>query len=226
MLLFDPEELARTFAALHRSGWQIAAHAIGDRAVDLAIDHLVRAQTAHPRSDPRHRIEHCGIASDTAVARMAEAGIVPVPQGSFIRELGDGFLTALGDERAAHAYRVRSFLDRRGRGAGELRRARRQRGPPRGDPLPRRPAHRLREAARSGRGDHRRAGGARVHARLRLRGARGDPQGTARSPGCSRTSRSSTGTSSPPRQRSGRPPASRPRWSRAHPCTAPISCSE
>lgn len=110
MLLFDPEELARTFAALHRSGWQIAAHAIGDRAVDLAIDHLVRAQTAHPRSDPRHRIEHCGIASDTAVARIADAGIVPVPQGSFIRELGDGFLTALGDERAAHAYRVRSFL--------------------------------------------------------------------------------------------------------------------
>jgi predicted amidohydrolase YtcJ len=111
MLLFDPRELADTIAALHRSGWQIAAHAIGDRAVDLAIDHLVRAQTETPRQDPRHRIEHCGIASDEAVRRIAAAGIVPVPQGQFIRELGDGFLDALGDERADLVYRVRSFLD-------------------------------------------------------------------------------------------------------------------
>lgn len=111
MLAFDPEQLARTLALLHRSGWQLAVHAIGDRAVDHAIDHLERAQRQYPRHDARHRIEHCGIASEEAVGRIARAGIVPVPQGRFLWELGDGFLDALGERRGASVYRMRSFLD-------------------------------------------------------------------------------------------------------------------
>lgn len=112
MLTFEPEWLARTYAALHRSGWQIAAHAIGDRAVDNAVEHIGAAMAAYPRDDPRHRIEHCGLASDSAVRRIAELGIIPVPQGRFISELGDGFLRVLGAERSDRmVYRMRSFLD-------------------------------------------------------------------------------------------------------------------
>lgn len=111
MLAFDPERLAQTLGLLHRSGWQLAVHAIGDRAVDHAIDHLEAAQRRHPRHDARHRIEHCGIASDEAVERIARAGIVPVPQGRFLWELGDGFLDALGERRSRSAYRMKSFLD-------------------------------------------------------------------------------------------------------------------
>lgn len=111
MLAFDPGPLARTLGLLHRSGWQLAVHAIGDRAVDHAIDHLEEAQRQYPRHDARHRIEHCGIASEEAVERIARAGIVPVPQGRFLWELGDGFLDALGERRVRSAYRMRSFLD-------------------------------------------------------------------------------------------------------------------
>jgi hypothetical protein len=38
-------------------------------------------------------------------------GVVPVPQGRFISEIGDGILTAMGPERARLAYRMRAFLD-------------------------------------------------------------------------------------------------------------------
>lgn len=115
MLLFDTEELGQILTALHRSGWQLAVHAIGDRAVELAIDHIAQAQQSDPRGvSPRHRIEHCGMASDESVRRIAELGIIPVPQGRFLTELGDGFISVLGQDRAhSLVYRMRSFLDAR-----------------------------------------------------------------------------------------------------------------
>lgn len=113
MLLFDPEELGSTLGSLHRSGWQLAVHAIGDRAVAHAVEHLHRAQQSNPpRVPPRHRIEHCGMASDESVRRIAALGIIPVPQGRFLSELGDGFIDVLGAERADRlVYRMKSFLD-------------------------------------------------------------------------------------------------------------------
>lgn len=95
----------------HEFGWQIATHAIGDAAVTEVLDAYQEARAAHPRRDARHRIEHCGITSPAQVARLAELGVLPVPQGRFVGELGDGMLDALGPERAAGAYRLRSFID-------------------------------------------------------------------------------------------------------------------
>ncbi|MEU6931791.1 amidohydrolase family protein [Streptomyces sp. NPDC046374] len=51
------------------------------------------------------------MASDAQVARIAELGLIPVPQGRFLSETGDGLLAALGPERGKLAYRMRSFLD-------------------------------------------------------------------------------------------------------------------
>jgi predicted amidohydrolase YtcJ len=45
------------------------------------------------------------------VVRAAELGVIPVPQGRFANELGDGMLRAVGPERHAWLYRQRSLLD-------------------------------------------------------------------------------------------------------------------
>ena len=95
----------------HRSGWQVATHAIGDRAVASVLDAYTEALRRHPRPDPRHRIEHCGVCRPTDVERMARLGVIPVPQGRFIGEIGDGMAAALGDHRRPSCYRQRSFLD-------------------------------------------------------------------------------------------------------------------
>lgn len=44
------------------------------------------------------------------VERIAELGIVPVPQARFISEIGDGMARAVGSRRP-DCYRQRSFLD-------------------------------------------------------------------------------------------------------------------
>ncbi len=106
-----PEEtLHALIIKAHRSGWQVATHAIGDRAVASVLDAYAEAQRRHPRSDCRHRIEHCGMTRAVDVARIAELGVIPVPQGRFISEIGDGMKRAVGD-RLPDCYRQRSFLD-------------------------------------------------------------------------------------------------------------------
>jgi len=106
----DVERLRGIITRAHRAGWQVATHAIGDRAVATVLDIYRDALAAHPRRDHRHRIEHCGVCRPDDVQRLAALGVIPVPQGRFISEIGDGMLEALGPERSAWCYRQKSFL--------------------------------------------------------------------------------------------------------------------
>jgi hypothetical protein len=105
------DELADTIFRAHAAGWQIATHAIGDRAITTVLDAYEAALKAHPREDHRHRIEHCAVLPPGELARVASLGLIPVPQGRFITEIGDGMAAALGPEREDWCYRQRSFLD-------------------------------------------------------------------------------------------------------------------
>lgn len=111
LLQFPANELRRRIIGAHRAGWQVATHAIGDAALDVVMDIFEEAQQLYPRQDVRHRIEHVNVAGDEQIRRMASLNLIPVPQGRFINELGDGAARALGPERVALAYRVKAFLD-------------------------------------------------------------------------------------------------------------------
>lgn len=106
----DEARLHGLIMKAHRSGWQVAVHAIGDRAVSSVLDGYEAALERYPRADTRHRIEHCGMTRASDVGRIAALGVVPVPQGRFINEIGDGMARAIGDRRP-DCYRQLSFLD-------------------------------------------------------------------------------------------------------------------
>ena len=107
----DAEELQATIIAAHRSGWQVATHAIGDRAIDVALEAYAQALAQYPRRDPRHRIEHFALVQPRQVAQAAALGVIAVPQGRFASELGDGMLAAVGPKRHDWLYRQRSLLE-------------------------------------------------------------------------------------------------------------------
>jgi predicted amidohydrolase YtcJ len=115
----DADALVETIVSAHRSAWRVATHAIGDSAIDLVLDAYERCVRDHPRTGwggrpgnlaPRHRIEHFGVARPDQVARAASLGVVPVPQGRFVGEIGDGMRRALGAQRSEWAYRHASLL--------------------------------------------------------------------------------------------------------------------
>jgi predicted amidohydrolase YtcJ len=107
----DPESLRNRIEAAYAAGWSVAAHAIGDRAVDLAIDIITEcAEKYGPRTVP-NRIEHASITRPEQVVRIAAAGIAVTPQASFFADGGDGMTASLGQERLGWAYRAASFLE-------------------------------------------------------------------------------------------------------------------
>ena len=107
----DAAQLTATIVAAHRAGWRVAAHAIGDRAIDLALDAFAAAAAGHPRTNPRHRIEHFAASRPDQVISAAERGVVAVPQGRFATEFGDAMMAAVGPGRQSWLYRQRSLLD-------------------------------------------------------------------------------------------------------------------
>ncbi|MFD5975932.1 amidohydrolase [Streptomyces bacillaris] len=107
----DPERLTRLIVDGHLAGWQLAVHAIGDRAADLALDALEQAQKLRPRPDARHRIEHAGLIRPDQLPRLAALGVSAVVQPAFLRHFGDDYATVMGERRAGWMYRGRGFLD-------------------------------------------------------------------------------------------------------------------
>ncbi|MFG3257104.1 amidohydrolase [Streptomyces sp. NPDC048172] len=107
----DPDVLTDTVVDGHLAGWQLAVHAIGDRAADIALDALERAQRLRPRPGARHRIEHAGLIRADQLARFARLGVTAVVQPHFLRSFGDDYAAIMGRERAPWLYRGRAFLD-------------------------------------------------------------------------------------------------------------------
>ncbi|MBA3415940.1 MAG: amidohydrolase [Chloroflexia bacterium] len=105
-----PDQLGDLVGRAHAHGWQVGIHTQGDRAMAMTIDAIEAALRANPRRDTRHRIEHCGYPTPAQVGRMADLGIVPVTQPSFLVDSGDDFLTQLG-ERAHQLQPLRDELD-------------------------------------------------------------------------------------------------------------------
>ncbi|THA27336.1 amidohydrolase [Streptomyces sp. RKND-216] len=106
----EPEDMRRLIVEAHRSGWRVAAHAIGDEAVDLALDAFEEAQRDAPRPGVRHRVEHSAVVRPDQLKRYASLGVVPVPQAHFLHAIGDTMADALGPARVDWLYRHGTFL--------------------------------------------------------------------------------------------------------------------
>jgi len=114
IFIYPDKEMHAYLAHYHQLGYQLAIHAIGDAAIEQVLSGIEKADSAeHPIKGRRHRIEHCGFLTDGQLARMAAAGIDPVPQPAFIYEFGDLYVTNLGQQRADASYPMRKWLDAR-----------------------------------------------------------------------------------------------------------------
>ena len=75
-----PEKYAEAVAELDRRGFQIFTHAVGDRAVRVALDAYQDARQKNGTTDARHRIEHIELVSPQDIPRFAALGVIPSMQ--------------------------------------------------------------------------------------------------------------------------------------------------
>jgi predicted amidohydrolase YtcJ len=108
MLTMSRDEIQSiTSKALERN-LQLCLHAIGDRAVELAIQTITEASLADSKNH-RHRIEHASLTSHQAVKKMAKEGIIASVQPRFI--FSDTWAAdRLGPARLDNLYPFRSML--------------------------------------------------------------------------------------------------------------------
>lgn len=107
ILTIDPAELADGVRQANALGLQASIHAIGDRAVDLAIDVLSR----DPKNVLGNRIEHLQVISPGAISRLQEANLMAVVQPVFISNEFSWVEHRLGADRLERAYPLKSMIE-------------------------------------------------------------------------------------------------------------------
>ena len=113
LIRIPAEELDPTVAAYHKAGHRICIHAIGDKAMDMALDSLEKALLAHPRPDHRHRIEHLGnwMITRQRLKRIRELDVLPVPNIPFLHYIWESLLACIGPQRLEGSFGMKTLLD-------------------------------------------------------------------------------------------------------------------
>lgn len=110
-LIIAQEALDGLIDKYHRAGLQMAVHANGDRAIESVLQSMEKAQKSYPRSDFRHMIIHCQMASDDHIKRMKGLGVIPNYFVNHVYYWGDRHLsTFLGPQRAGRIDPLGSSL--------------------------------------------------------------------------------------------------------------------
>jgi predicted amidohydrolase YtcJ len=105
-LRIDPREIPERVARWAERGWPVALHAIGDRAVTLALSALEQA----PRPTAgAHRIEHAQVVRRSDLPRFARAGIVASVQPGHWEDDRPWLSDRLGDRPDVVAHPLASL---------------------------------------------------------------------------------------------------------------------
>ena len=110
--IYDQAGLNERFRRAHAAGFQLAAHAIGDRAIEMILDSYELVLAESPKADHRFRIEHCGMCTPRIIDRLARLAVSAVPQPNFIHELGDSYIRNFTADQLALSYPARTWFDR------------------------------------------------------------------------------------------------------------------
>lgn len=110
ILRMDPERVIAETIERDRAGFQIAFHAIGDRAVRLALEAFAAAERANGPRDRRDRVEHAQVVSPEDFARFARLRVIASMQPCHLLDDVRWAEQRLGPQRSRYAYAWKSFL--------------------------------------------------------------------------------------------------------------------
>jgi len=111
LLLYPVPELERLIREADAAGFQLAVHAIGDRANSLVLDAFEKAAAANPARERRFRIEHAQVVRKADLARYRRLGVIASIQPSHGIDDMRWAERRIGRERSRDAYNVRSFTE-------------------------------------------------------------------------------------------------------------------
>jgi predicted amidohydrolase YtcJ len=111
MLLLDPEKLKALAIERDRLGFQIAFHAIGDKANRVALDTFESVLRLNPTRDRRDRIEHAQVVAPEDIPRFGKLQVIASMQPCHETNDMRWAEQRLGPERSKGAYAWKSLQD-------------------------------------------------------------------------------------------------------------------
>jgi predicted amidohydrolase YtcJ len=109
--VIDKDILYERMQKAHNLGFQIAIHAIGDKANRIVVDFYKKILKENPRKDHRHRIEHASMLTPDVIKDMKELGIIASCQPPFINSEYTYIEKRIGKDRCKYTYPFKSLVD-------------------------------------------------------------------------------------------------------------------
>ncbi|HKF26173.1 MAG TPA: amidohydrolase family protein, partial [Candidatus Acidoferrum sp.] len=111
---WEQDDLNKTVALYDKEGFQLMLHAIGDKAIDMALNAFEYAAKTNGTSGRRHRVEHAEVPLLADLPRFKQLGVIASTQAMFASPdatVLQNFAVLLGPERAAHADSFQLYDD-------------------------------------------------------------------------------------------------------------------
>jgi len=109
--VIDPAHLHELVGEADRHGLHVAVHAIGDRAIDTALDVCESVAAANGPRDRRFRIEHAQHIRPASIPRFARQGVIASVQPYHAIDDGRWAINRIGPDRLQGTYAFRSLID-------------------------------------------------------------------------------------------------------------------
>jgi len=111
ILALTPEKLDEAVLLADKDGFQVALHAIGDRAIRMGLDAYGLAQKINGPRESRHRLEHVQAVSREDIPRFKALGVIASMQPSHCIFDMPWAEARLGRERCRTAYAWKSLSE-------------------------------------------------------------------------------------------------------------------
>lgn len=112
LLRIEQAELDEAVAASHHAGLQVAVHAVGQRAFEMAMAAFERVDDEGSVARMRHRVEHAYFPPrPRQMERMRRLGLVWSTQPAEIFEVGDAWLQIFGEDRLEGVCPIATALE-------------------------------------------------------------------------------------------------------------------
>lgn len=110
--MFSQEELNEMVLLSHKNNCPVAIHAIGDRAIEMALDAIEKAKKTYPENNPRHGIVHCQVTDEDLIDRFKELEVLALVQPIFIDYDMNIIKERVGEKLSSSSYAWKTMIDK------------------------------------------------------------------------------------------------------------------
>lgn len=110
----DPHTYPEIAKIIHRAGFQIGAHCVGDQTIDRYVDAIEAAIVDSPRTNSRHSVIHNNLPTDYALRKETAMGdnMVIEATSAYLYFIGDNYAGSFGPNRSRRLIPLKTLMER------------------------------------------------------------------------------------------------------------------